>query len=310
MVRHRLRLLLLAAGAAVLIVLVRRVGLATITSLLRQVGWGFAVVSVLYFTHICVRAAALWRSIGELRFRDVLRVRLSGEAIEMLTFTGPFLAEPAKGVLLTRHGIGGAHAFGGLATEYLLYTLTSTWMAVVALSLLLARGVLPQGLDTPVKLVVAGMIAFTVGCVVAARTGVGLIVPVVRGIGATRLAMRIEPVERVLVGFMHDRPAQLAEVVGLELLAQGLLAAEIFVTIRALGYAFSSLQAVLVEGAVKFISIAFFFVPGQLGAQESVYTLLFQSLGLPGAIGLTMALVRRVRALIVAGMALAVTYAI
>jgi hypothetical protein len=183
-------------------------------------------------------------------------------------------------------------------------------MAVVALSLLVARGVLPRGLDTPVTLVVVGMIAFTIGFGVAAWTGIGLIVPALRGIGATRLATRIEPVERILVGFMHDRPARLAEVIGLELLAQALLAAEIFVTIRTLGYAFSSRQAVLVEGAVKFISIAFFFVPGQLGAQESVYTLLFQSLGLPGAIGLTMALVRRVRALIVAGIALAVTYAI
>ena len=95
MVRRIARAVLLAAGAGVLIVLVRRVGAATIASLLRQVGWAFVVVSALYFTHVCVRAAALWRVTGALRYRDVLRIRLYGEAVEMLTFTGPFLAEPA-----------------------------------------------------------------------------------------------------------------------------------------------------------------------------------------------------------------------
>jgi len=305
-----LRIALLAAGAAVLVALVRQVGVATIADLLRRVGWAFAIVSALYFSHVCVRAAALWRSTARpepLRYRDVLRVRLSAEAIEMLTFTGPLLAEPAKGVLLTRHGVGGADAFGGVAIEYLLYTLTSTWMATVALSLLVAHGMLPPGLANAVTGVVAGMVAFTIAFGVAAWSGIGLIVPIVRGVGASGLAARIEPVERVLVAFMHDRPARLAEVIGLELVAQAMLASEILVTVRVLGYAFSSAQALVVEGAVKVISIAFFFVPGQIGAAESVYTLLFRSIGLPGAVGLTMALVRRVRALVVAAIALAVT---
>lgn len=304
------RLALLAAGIGVLAALVRQVGVATIGGLLRKVGWAFAVVSALYLCHVAVRAAALWRSLGTLGYTEVLRVRLSGEAIEMLTFTGPFLAEPAKGLLLKRRGVEGADAFGGVAIEYLAYTLTSAWMAVAALSLLVARGALPHGLQSAIEGVVAGMVAFTIAFAVAAWTGIGLVVPIVRRAGLERLASRIEPVERVLVTFMHDRPMRLAQVIGIELAGQALLAAEILVTVRVLGFAFTSLQSLLVEGAVKFISIAFFFVPGQIGASESIYTLLFQSIGLPGAIGLTMALVRRVRALIVAGIALAVTYGV
>ena len=259
-----LRIALVAAGAAVLVALVRRIGVETIADLLRRVGWAFAVVSALYFAHLVVRAAALWRSLDTLRFRDVLAIRLSGEAIEMLTLTGPFLAEPAKGVLLTRRGVAGAYAFGGVAIEYLLYTLTSTWMAAVALSLLVARAALPRGLEGAVEAVVAAMIAFTIAFAVAARAGVGLVVPIVRRLGADGLAARIDPVERVLVAFMHDRPARLAEVIGLELIGQALLASEIVVTVRVLGYACPIAQALLVEGAIKFISIAFFFVPGQI----------------------------------------------
>ncbi len=288
MAQRLLRLGLLVAGAAVLVVLVRNVGVATIAGLLRQVGWAFLIVSALYFAHVCVRATALWRCAGgtasdagrPLRYHDVLRVRLYGEAVEMLTFTGPFLAEPAKGVMLARYGISRADALKGVGVEYALYTLTSAWMAVFALSLLVSRGVLPAALHMPVLYVIGGMVAFTVVAAVAA-----------------------------VAGYVPLSARRSGQVIAIELLGQALLAAEILVTVRVLGFAFSSLQSVLVEGAVKFISVAFFFVPGQIGAQESVYTLLFQSIGLPGAIGLTMALVRRVRALIVAGIALAVTNA-
>jgi len=296
---------LLAAGLAVLVVLVRQVGVGAVADLLRRTGPAVVIVSGLYLAHIAVRAAALWRSIGTLRYTDVLRVRLSGEAIEMLTFTGPFLAEPAKGWLLTRQGLSGAEAFGGVALEYLVYTLTSAWMAAAALSLLLARGTLPQGLQHPVVGIVAAMAVFTLGFVVAAATGVGLIAPAARAIGARSAAARLEPVERVMVTVMHREPRRLLQVIAIELAGQLLLAAEVLVTVRALAFAFSALDALVVEGSVKFISIAFFFVPGQLGASESVYTLLFRTLGLPGAVGLTMALVRRVRAMIVAAIALA-----
>jgi Lysylphosphatidylglycerol synthase TM region len=276
-----LRILLVAAGAIVLAVLIRNVGAKTVADLLLRVGWAFPLVALLYLVHVCVRAFALWRTLTGARLRHVLHVRLSGEAVEMLTFTGPFLAEPAKGVMLTKYGVEQRDAIRAIATEYALYTVTSAWLGVLALSLLVSRGVLPAALHTPVLWIIAAMIVFTVAAAIAA-----------------------------LVGWIPLTAARLAQVIGIELAGQALLVCEILITIRALGFPFSSLQSVIVEGAVKFISIAFFFVPGQLGAQESVYTLLFASLGLPGAIGLTMALVRRLRALIVAAIALAVTYAL
>jgi lysylphosphatidylglycerol synthase-like protein len=274
-----LRFALVAAGGVVLAILVRQVGVANLVDLLARVGWAFPVVAALYFVHVCVRAAALWRCTqSALRYRDVLRVRLSGEAVEMLTFTGPFLAEPAKGVMLTRHGVTRGDAIRGVASEYGLYTLTSAWMAVVALALLVSRGVLPPAFHTPVIGVIAAMIAGTIGAGVAAA-----------------------------VGWIPMPAPRLAQVIAIELAGQALLTAEILITVRVLGFAFSSLQSVIVEGTVKFISIVFFFVPGQVGASEGVYTWLFTTLHFPPAIGLTMALVRRVRALIVAAIALAVT---
>src|SRR5207244_10663143 len=109
--------------------------------MLTRVGWNFPAAAAIYAAHLGIRAAALWRSVlgGPVSYGDVLRIRLSGDALETLTFTGPFLAEPAKGWLLTHRGLATADAFASVATEYLLYTVVSAWLATIALALLLAR---------------------------------------------------------------------------------------------------------------------------------------------------------------------------
>jgi glycosyltransferase 2 family protein len=305
------RALLLIAGAFLLTALVVRVGPVVIAGLMRRVGFSLVLVAGVYAAHVCVRAVALWRClpVGTLPFRDVLRIRFAGEAVEMLTFTGPFLAEPTKGYLLSRSGAGVAEGFGAVAIEYLLYTLSATWIAAVALALLLTRHSLPDAMARGVAVVLAILVAFTLGFVTAAITGRGLLVASLHGAAAiigrdrvNRLVARVEPVERVILTFIHNRAGRMSQVLIIECAGHGLLALEVAIVMSALGLAYAWRDPLVVEGGVKFISVAFFFVPGQLGAQESVYTLLFQALGFPPAAGLTMALVRRVRALAVAGL--------
>ena len=101
-----------------------------------------------------------------------------------------------------------------------------------------------------------------------------------------------------------ESPARLAEVIAAEMVTHSLMAAEIWVIFAALGLPFSPVDPFVVEGSVKFVNIAFFFVPGQVGAQEGVYSLVLVALGLPSAVGLTISLVRRLRALLVATLGL------
>ena len=313
MASRLLRLLLLAGGVAVLAIVIARIGPRVIADMLRRVGWGFLWVSVLYGVHVAVRAAALWRSLPSpvLRYSQVLRIRLAGEAVEMLTFTGPFLAEPAKAWLLTRSGVGTPEAFGAIAIEYLLYTIASAWMAAATLGVLLARDMIPAALHSGIVAIVVGVIAFTAGCVYAAVRGSGLIVPAIRGAGvlvgqrrADAAAARVDPAERVLVSFMHDRPARLAEVLAIEAASHALLASEIWIVLASLGVRVELSTPILFEGAIKFIGVVFFFIPGQLGASEGVYAIVANTLGYAAAAGLAVAFVRRVRALLVAAVGL------
>src|SRR5438093_4388934 len=270
------RLILLLAGVTVLILIAARIGMAAMLDMTRRTGWAFVWVLVLYTLHVGLRALALGRSLPEtnLRFRDIWRVRLAGEAIEMLTFTGPFLAEPSKGLLLKRLGIDTSDAFGAIAVEFLFYMMVAFWMAGFSLVVLRVRGVFGEPFEVPVAVTLGVLMVFTAGFVYAAVARRGLIIPVVRLVSRAlrrpgwmeRAADRIEPVENFLVRFMHDRPGRLVEVLGLELIGHVLLAMEIWVVMRAIGSAASWADAFTMEGAIELIAAVVFFVPGQLGA--------------------------------------------
>jgi hypothetical protein len=309
-VARLVRLLLLLAGFGIIAWLVYRAGPQLVTGMLMRTGWGFPIVVALYAVHVSARAAALWRTVidGRVRYLDVLRIRFAGEAVEMLTFTGPFLAEPAKGWLLTQRGLPTATAFAAAATEYLLYTVLSSCLAAIGLSLLLARHVLPPAIRPAALVVLVVAIAFVAAVAVPAATGVGLIVPLLRAsrrlIGARRAqhaANEFRRIEDVLVTFLHVHHRRLAEVLAIEAVAHGLLALEIWIVFTALGVSRSWSNPIIFEGGVKFIGIAFAFIPGQVGATEAVYEVLAGAIGVPAVVGLTLALVRRLRSLLVAG---------
>jgi hypothetical protein len=135
------RLLLLVLGLGMVALLVWHAGPWLVLSMMRSIGWSFLAITGIYALHLMIRAAALRRAILRVpvKYADALRVRFAGDALSKLTLTGPFLAEPAKGWLLKQRGVPGADAFAALAAEYLLYTVISAWLVIVAMSLLLMQ---------------------------------------------------------------------------------------------------------------------------------------------------------------------------
>ena len=306
MLRRAGRAALLLVGLIALILVIRHVGPATIAASIRRMGTAFWTITLLYALHTALRGVTLWQALpsGSIPLGRVIRIRFAAEGIEILTMTGPFLAEPAKAWLLHRHGLAAPAAFGAVAAEYLLYNLTSAWMAGVSLSLLLARGVLPHALDAPAIGVLGIVIALTIGCAIAGATGRGLIAPSLRAIvglfsrrRGEAIAARLHDTEAVLVAVLHDNPRRLAAILAVELAGHALLAFEIVVALDALGLQAAIASAFIIEGAVKCVAAMFFFIPGQLGVSEGSYALLLTAMGLPAATGVTIVLVRRARSL-------------
>src|SRR5260221_613200 len=112
----------------------------------------------------------------------------------------------------------------------------------------------------------------------------------------------VQRIEGVLVGVLKDDPRRLATLLAVELASHALLALEVLVTLHAIGVYPGLRSAFVIEGGVKWIGTLFFFVPGQVGVSEGMYALLLPAVGLPAAAGVTIALIRRARALTVGGL--------
>jgi hypothetical protein len=296
--------------------LVARVGVGVVGRMIADAGWAFVIIVALYVIHSVVRAVVLWVALGvhAVPFGDVLRIRFAGEAVEALTYTGPLLAEPAKGMLLTRRGVPPINAFAAIALEFLLYSATSAVFGAIAAFLLLTHGPLPPGLHGAAVALLIAMVVFVIATIVAGATGIGLIAPSLRAVNAMirhhRVAAAIRnvaEVEQVFVDFLHTHVWRVGAAVLLESVSHVLMATEVLVLLRAFGLQPSLYDVVVIEGSAKLVAFVFFFVPAQLGATEGGNALIFPVLALPVAAGVTVALIRRIRSLCIAGIGLAVS---
>jgi Lysylphosphatidylglycerol synthase TM region len=308
-------LLFLIAGIALFAFLFVQLGPAAVLGMLGRIGWGAVPIGLAYATFQALRALALTTAVTSRRvlgFRDAYWIRLSGEAVQFLTFTGPFLAEPAKALLLKRRGLSAVEGFAATVSEYLAYTFTAAVLSIAALWWLLAHGMLTGAVRAAALVLLSIMAAFLATSAVAIYRRMhllGSILERVAGLPGIRRRLRpnmkdVHDVEDLLLDIMHDRPARFASLLALEGASHLLHIVELYLIIRALELGAGFGTAVLIEGASKFIGLAFFFIPGQVGASEGAHTIIFDVIGLPAVAGFTVPFVRRIRSIVVSALGL------
>lgn len=291
-------------------------GPSNILALAARIRWYACVVLVLYTAHDSSRALALQQCVlrpGLLRFGDAFAIRLSGDAVQSLTFTGPLLAEPTRAWLLQRRGLTVTEGFAATITEYLISTFVGATMAMAALLLLVREFHPPPAFDQVALVIMVALAAFLVTAVVAIWRRVFLIGGILSALARARLLRgRLRPniaavnsVEELLLVTLHDEPARFVRVASFEAASQVCLVLELFTLMRAV-VDVGLFDAFLVEGAIKMVGTIFLFVPLQIGVAEGAYAALFRVMGLSAAAGFAVVLLRRARTLVAAGVGLAV----
>lgn len=273
--------------------------------------WSVLPVLSLYAGHHVARALALRECVrkqGALRFVDALWIRMSGEAVEYLTFSGPLLAEPTKAWLLGRRGLSVSEGLAATLAEYLASSVAAGVMAVVAFGYVLAV-LEPAGAARVAAIIgLISMAVFVILVVVGIGSRLHILGGVVRRIvrvlpGADDVRQVLPVLDRaedVLIETLRDAPRRLMVILSLESVAQGFLGLELWCLLTTLGLPSGIAQAVLIEGVTKFMNASYSFVPGQLGVAEGTYAVIFGVFGLSAAAGVTISFARRLRSVVAA----------
>jgi hypothetical protein len=305
------RVVALLAGCLLLAGLFVRLGPGRILSLLLELGPNFLVVVLIFAAHELVRALAIRRWLPVDRrpaLGDLLRIRFLGEAAGALTRTGALAAEPARAWLLANRTGQGVPGYSAAAGELMANSATSAAVNAVVAGYVVMMAAFKGPIAVLAQVLFWGSLVYVCAILAVVVSRVRILGACVRATSRLPLVgrwLRADPakvrdVERAISSALTDRPAALARVVMLELSAQAILVFEVYWTIRSMGIAVSGQSALLIEIMTRSLTIVEF-----VGATEMGFAVLFTWLGLPAAIGFTLSLVKTLRSVTAAGIAIA-----
>ncbi len=312
-----LKSIFLLAGLGLFVWALQSVDLKTVGSMLWNLGWGFAVILLIYSLVTALDTQA-WKfnfkpeEVREVSFGRLWRIRQIGEAFNVLTPFGAMGGEPVKAQLLKDYN---ALSFKqGLASLIICRTAFLT-----GLILFLIPGIIlvfQSEFVTPAfkEISLTGLIAFS--SVILAF----FIFQITGGLPkAARWASKL-PLLGTLVKNQHDHivvldgamsqyyrehPRLLFQSIGLAFLGWVVGIGELYATFYFLGVSVDFADVWVIESLAQLVKVASFFIPMNIGALEGGMVLIFSAMGLTPDLGLAVTFVRRIKELAWTGLGLA-----
>jgi len=301
------RVISLSVGLALLFLLVRHVGLVELGHLMRRVGWTFLLLVVLYGGVHLLRTLSWRLCLGpdgrDLVLTHALQLWIAGEAVAHLSFAWSGEAFRAAA---TREKIPLQRGLTALVVSRAFYSYASLLITAASAAVCLFLP-LPAELRAPLAatalvLVGASFLPLLVRSRVSrflaqeAETENG------RETGAYGRVRRFaRSVRRDLRTILAQERGQFMWLVGLNLLAALAGVVEVYLILWTLGGNLNLATALVIEGAGKVLALGAFFVPGSLGVREGGTVLVLRLFEMSSALGVTLVLVRRARALVWVG---------
>jgi hypothetical protein len=313
-----LKLFYLAGGGALFAALLFAFDVKAALALIWQAGLlGVIGLCLVYFVLFSLDALLWLLLVPELPwrfawYRRLARVRLVGEAFNLVVPAGGFGGEPLKAALLKAHyGVGYRESSAGQVLARI--------QALIGQFLFVCLAVIVMGAATDLPAVYqAG--AWAGLAVLAGMTGGFILTPKLRL--SSRLGRRfgrkrwarsiahslaaIEAVEDKVNAFARAHRGRYLASIALATLRWTLGTAEMWLALKLLGYPLSVADALVLEGLLQLARSVSFFIPANLGAQDGAVALAAAALTGVSAAGLGVALLRRVREVIFIALGFAV----
>jgi hypothetical protein len=289
------------AGLAVFATFVWQIGPGEIWTGIRNVGWMFPVIIALGGLRFLVRAWAWTLCVDDphhLPLRHAFTAVLAGDAVGNVTPLGPLVGEPAKSALVRQH-LPIQPALTALAIENIFYTLSTAAMIAAGTVALLFAFDLNPALRGFSELTVAGIAILIAAALLILWRQPAIIsrwMPGARSEGGGSRGGKLRQVEEEIYSFARRRRNAVFPVILLEgsFHALGVLETHLAMWMI-LGRQPLVMESFILETANRMITVAFKFIPFQLGVGEVGAAAVTQIFGMGPAPGTTLAIVVKAR---------------
>lgn len=300
-----LNIIVAVVGLALLVFTVQQVGgWGGIVDGVTTVGWWFAVVVLLGALRMACRTRAwmVCTNDPKLRFRDAFGAWLAGDAIGNLTPLGLLASEPTK-ILMARTHISMVTSIASVTIENLFYTVSVFAVLLTGTGLLLVRTTVPKGLEHIAEAVLVALPILIGVAIWMARSRPAFLSrfgPLVSKLAgkSNAPAEAIREVEAEIYAVPQWPTGRILHVLFWETAFHAGAVAEVWVVLSRLIPSVTFVEAFLLESAGRFVTVVFKFVPYRLGIDEAGSGAVAGVVGLSPATGVTLALVRRLRIMI------------
>jgi hypothetical protein len=306
--RRPLRILITLLSSALFAYLIWQVGPSRLWDDVGKLGWGFVWVLALAGVSHVARAWAWQLTLDEHKhktsFPRLLGLRLGADAAGQLGFIGQTCGDSIRVSQLSPE-IPIANGLASVTLDRGLYTVAG--MLVVIAGLVGAVPLLSHyhALRFYATLFVLALISFLLVTLLALRKRWPVIsrsarffarIPFLGSWIESRYIL-IESVENALLDFHHNSPRAFWGSFSLILASHCMAVMEVCLVLGLMGIKFGVLSALVVEAMTKLVNAVGSINPGNLGTYEAGTMLIVKMFGLTAAIGLSLGVARRLRAL-------------
>lgn len=294
-----------ALGLGLLVLLVWWIGYKTILESLVKVGWGFLIIIALNVLRHFLRSASMYLAVPReersFKYMNAVSARFGGEAVSFVTFTGPFLGDATKAVLLKKKIPLSSGASAVLIDNVLYYVTVVVMIIVGVLALVYLYGSDSPATTRALWAIVIGAVLILAALLFAIWFQVKPLTYIIgilddRG-WVPKKVRKVEDgimrVETNVFEFYRNRTRDFFLLGGISVFVHFVSVCEVYLSLKLLGYESFWSTAFIIESLTKVINVVFGFIPGTIGVYEGGNGVILLALGYTTAVGVALALVRR-----------------
>ncbi|MBT3181285.1 MAG: hypothetical protein HN337_02115 [Deltaproteobacteria bacterium] len=302
-----IRYLFLAIGAVFFALLIRKIGIETVLSNMRLIGWWFvAVLSISgtwYMFYTFGWMQFLHRLSDGIRFWDLFRIKITGEAVNTLTPINFIGGDPMR-IYLLKKNFPVSEGAASVVVDRTLHSIATLLVIMIGIIVsFLTFDNLPANIKYGVPIALIVSLAFMIFILIHQRRGFfGLMINICK-----RLRIKREFSEKTVNKFMQ-LDAHIVEfyemnhkgfIIALcsHIFGRLLGIAEIYIIGTVVSSEFTFFTALVLAALAPMVNAVFAFIPGALGILEGAYSGVLYLMHMDPATGITIQIAKRLRAI-------------